>query len=196
MSKKIHDLQRLANVPSATALAEIKRRYPKGDLVDFSRKGKYYVAKIAMDDIEPIDVPPAADPGPELDSFEPESDEPADHMEEEMDDLSDIKSLLEQVAEAVGVSTGMDETDDEIVLDGDDLGDIPPPVEEGDDMDVFASVKGKRHFTAERQVEAGLTDGQIVREAAAKLPNHEVVQIDRRVASDEGKILVLMRHKG
>lgn len=203
MSKNIQTLHRNANVTSRQALAEIREKFPKAELIDFNRRGRHYVAKIAMEEeIVDIDVPPAADPGPEPDSFEPQSDEPAGHVDAEMDQLAMLESKIDAIAEAVGARIGDDDDDidvdddTEVVLDAPDLDNVPPPVEEKDDAGVFASVKGRRHFTATRRVEDGLTDGQIVREAANRLPNHEVVRIDRTARVDDGLILVLMRHRG
>lgn len=213
MSKKrIETIQRLANVSSRQALKELQDNFPGSELIDFNRKGRHYIAKIRVsnDDVVDVDVPPSADPGPEPDSFDSkpdfnEFDESEDHMDSEMDKLDEIKDLLSQIANAVGVAgddddEGDDEdSDDEVVLDGSDFEDVPPPVEEPENNSpsgVFASVKQQRHFTATRKAEDGLTDGQIVREAAQHLPNHEVVRIDREKRASEGIVLVLMRHKG
>lgn len=206
MSKTFENIQRVANVTMAEAIAEISEKFPDAEVVSCIQRGNMYVAKIAMDDA-PFAAPPAPNDPKEPEPAEPVDDAVGDLGDEDASEdkhiekrLDKMEHLLHEVAKAVGVGGDEhgheDKPGDDVVVDTPEEP-LPPPVEENKNpAGVFAAkVAGRKHFTATR-VADDATDFQIAKEAAALFPEHEVVQVDRTSKADEGLQLLLMRHQG
>jgi hypothetical protein len=151
-----------------------------------------YVAKLASDD------PFAEDPAGPEETASP-VDEPADEDPFASDDedelgkvsLEEVAEKLDKVLEALGVSE--DPEMPEVELGADPAPEpLPEPVAD-ESKGVFASkIAGRKHFTASCRAKADVSDFQIVKDAAAKFPQHSVVSIER----DGESVKLLMRSEG
>lgn len=168
--------------------AHLRKQRRKGRITAFTQRGSNFVAKVAFED----DVVDLGEPAESFDDIDPMDEAPVgDPVEERLDALEE---KLDRILDAVAPEGDLD-PEDEVVLDEPMDDDLPPPVEEDPVDGILASkVAGRRHFTAKRVKEAGVTLSSLIREASQNFPQYEVLKVDS--SQDKDNFLILMQHKG
>lgn len=215
---KVHTFSRLANVPEEVAMAGLKKSLPKNaQIVSFAKKGKEYVVQVKTgmgeEDLIVDDVDDVVDEP--MDTEMGVGDEIDEMMDEDMDEDKDQKILdiLEQIADKLGISDGMEDEMDELGEEGMpvDMGEEPPmePMSEEPPPPVslpksqmgqaFGSLRNKvtgfRTFTLERKQASELNNKNIIAEAHTGFPDYRVIKVDRLTKAASDTAIVMMQKK-
>lgn len=213
MSKRIATVtkrvERAANVSDRRAIDELLKAYPGSRIASFERKGNKFIAQIAVpqrktafpgDSVDPaLDVPEAPDAPLDMPADDPMLDDGGVSVE---DRLTQIETLVQQIADAVGVvEDPLAETDDavdEVPLE-DDADAEPIAAEDAEPKmakhEHFDRVASRESFQLEHEAAAGLDAVDIIREATAAFPGFRVAKLDTATKAADGIAIIDMVKK-